>query len=137
MGSSPTPQPVVDIEPSTSASGRPDADPPKLRHSAAVLLIDVVRLLHRRGLPVIEAHAYSSDALRAVAELLRCIGIEADPAATRPPTAHGPVLGAAARLLRAAGIEPNTVPAWPDTPDEPGPEGPLTERPAESAGGER
>ena len=102
-----------------------------------MLLIDVVRLLRRRGLPVVEAHAYSSDALRATAELLRCIGIEADPAATRPLTAHGPVLGAAARLLRADDIEPNTVLAWPDTPDEPGPEGPLAERPVESVGGAR
>lgn len=139
MGSSPTPEPLVDAgdlgepsdvnagndmpairagratsEPSTRTStptGGPATAPP--RHSPVVLVIDVVRMLRGRGLGIIESLAYSGEAVSASAELLRRIGIEPDHFAPRHPEADGPALAAAATLMRAAGIEPNYVVVWP------------------------
>ena len=44
-----------------------------------------------------------------VADLLRWLGVQPDPAAIRPPVDHSPVMAAASVLLRAAGIEPNAA----------------------------
>lgn len=86
---------------------------PAPRHSPVVLVIDVVRMLRGRGLGIAESTAYSSEALRASANLLRSIGVVPDHFAPRSVQANGPVLGAAATLMRAAGIEPNDIAVWP------------------------
>jgi hypothetical protein len=143
MGSSPTTEPLVDTDDSdaplaaveagddapgaatrANTSGSPLAaamtvsapatSPP--RHSPAVLLIDVARMLRGRGLAVADSLAYSSDALSASAQLLRCMGIQPDHSVTRRTQPGGPVLMAAATLMRAAGIEPSTVVVWPGLP---------------------
>jgi hypothetical protein len=70
-------------------------------------------MLRGRGLGIVESTAYSGEALRASANLLRSIGVVPDHFAPRPVQANGPALDAAATLMRAAGIEPNDVVAWP------------------------
>jgi hypothetical protein len=138
MGSSPTTEPLVDGDESSesidadanrdasaeSGGGEPfvpartrtvlripEGSPP--RHSPVVLVVDVVRMLRGCGLGIVESTAYGGEALRASADLLRCIGVMPDHFAPRHVEADGPVLIAAATLMRAAGIEPNDVVVWP------------------------
>jgi hypothetical protein len=137
MGSSPTAEPLVDTDDSDPPSvdvadtvtdgpgSRPastTSEPPastsdaanhQPRHSPVVLVIDVVRMLRGRGLKVTEAHAYSSEAISACAQLLRCIGVQPHHFAARRAEPHGPIVTAAATLMRAAGIESNSVVTWP------------------------
>lgn len=138
MGSSLTPEPLVDTDGSGQPAGnevhedcttRPstsfDAGSPKTsaehcdsvaslpRHSPVVLVIDVVRLLRGRGLAIVESTAYSGEALRASADLLRSMGVVPDDFVPRHVAKGGPELSAAATLMRAAGIEPNDVAVWP------------------------
>jgi uncharacterized membrane-anchored protein len=87
-------------------------------YSPVVLTVNVVHLLRGQGLPVSETYEHGDRAVQAAADLLQWLGVQPDMiVGTRPPVAHGPVIAAAAVLLRAAGIEPNAVLVWPGRND--------------------
>ena len=112
-------EPPTDAAPSGASGKRRkpnDAQMPAPRYSPAVLMVHIVNLLRSQGLTVSETYQHGSEAMQASADLLRWLGVQPDPSAIRPPVDHGPVVVAASVLLRAAGIEPNAILAWPGRP---------------------
>jgi hypothetical protein len=83
------------------------------RYSPVVLVVDVVHLLQNQGVMVSEAVDKLHEAVEASAELLRRIGVVPDRSVISRPAMRTAELVAAAVLLRAAGIEPGAVRAWP------------------------
>jgi len=90
------------------------ARPAPPSYSPVVLMVNVVELLRGQGLAVSETYEKCHQAVQAAADLLRWLGVEPDMGVTTTPSGdHGPVIIAAAFLMRAAGTEPSAVLAWP------------------------
>jgi hypothetical protein len=83
------------------------------RYSPVVLVLDVVHVLQGQGVTVSEVHENLHQAIEASTDLLHLLGVEPDKRLLTRPREHTPELVAAAVLMRAAGIEPNAVKAWP------------------------
>jgi hypothetical protein len=74
---------------------------------------DVVNLLKGQGLAVSEAVDRLHEAVAASAELLRWVGVVPDRSVITRPREQMAEVVAAAVLMRAGGIEPSAVKAWP------------------------
>jgi hypothetical protein len=99
--------------PARRRRSRDHGDPSQGRYSPVVLVMDVVRLLHGQGVAVSEAVDRLHEAVEASTDLLRCVGVVPDTGVITRSREHTAELVAAAVLMRAAGIEPNTVKTWP------------------------
>jgi hypothetical protein len=88
-------------------------DPPQGRYSPVTLTVNVVHLLHGQGVPVSGALENLHQAMATSAELLQWLGVVPDKRLITRPREDTAELVAATVLMRAAGIEPNSITVWP------------------------